>query len=400
MKIVLTVLAVICWAVVPAQRFAADRPAGEPVPSALRELAARAGTKVAWPQLRAYADSRKVPEQRDLAYFVLGYREYQAGEYPQAAEDLRKAANVQFTLADYASYYSASAAFKAGNSAQATEGVRGFATDYPASTFRAQALQLLAQALVGSQKAPEAVQILTADPGVRRHPESALLLAQAYWQAGDQAQAARAFQDVYYAFPSYPQAKAAEQALGSLRPVLGAKFPEPSEEIVTARLELLFRASLYKEALKGYEGQLTSKPGNASAGEWQLGRARCLLHLRRDSEALEVLSGSLATPALNAERLALRIEAYTRANDSSATLDALAQIQAIDSHSTSYESALNSAGDSSTGWATGKTPRANTRRWWRLSRKAATSKTRDGGLFGVITSQGSASRSSKTYRII
>ena len=344
MKIVLTVLAVICWALVPAQRFAVDRPAGEPVPSALRELAARAGTKVAWPQLRAYADSRKVPEQRDLAYFALGYREYEAGEYLQAAEDLRKAANAQFTLADYASYYSASAAFKAGNSAQAADGVRGFASDYPASTLRAQAVQLLAQALVGSQKAQEAIQILTADPGVRRHPESALLLAQAYWQAGDQAQAARAFQDVYYAFPAYPQAKAAEEALGRLRSGLGAKFPEPAEEIVTARLELLYRASLYTEALKGYEGLLTSKPRNASAGEWQLGRARCLLRLRRDSEALEALSGSLATPALNAERLALRIEAYTRANNSSATLDALAQIQAIDSHSTAYESALNSAG--------------------------------------------------------
>jgi soluble lytic murein transglycosylase len=307
-------------------------------------LAARAGTKVAWPQLRAYADSRKVPEQRDLAYFALGYREYEAGEYLQAAEDLRKAANAQFTLADYASYYSASAAFKAGNSAQAADGVRGFASDYPASTLRAQAVQLLAQALVGSQKAQEAIQILTADPGVRRHPESALLLAQAYWQAGDQAQAARAFQDVYYAFPAYPQAKAAEEALGRLRSGLGAKFPEPAEEIVTARLELLYRASLYTEALKGYEGLLTSKPRNASAGEWQLGRARCLLRLRRDSEALEALSGSLATPALNAERLALRIEAYTRANNSSATLDALAQIQAIDSHSTAYESALNSAG--------------------------------------------------------
>ena len=344
MKTVLTILAVICWALAPAHCFAADRPAGEPVPASLRDLAARAAKRPAWPELRAYAESRKAPEQRALAYFALGYREYEAGEYPQAALDLRKAANAQFTLADYASYYSASAAFKAGDSAQAAEGVGGFAADYPASPLRAQASQLLAQALMGSQKAQEAVQVLTADPSVRRHPESALLLAQAYWQAGDQAQAARAFQDVYYAFPAYPQAKAAEDALGRLRSVLGASFPQPTEEIETARLELLFRASLVKEALKGYEGLLTSQPGSAHADEWQLGRARCLLHLRRDAEALELLSGSLATPALNAERLALRIEAYSRANNSSATLDALAQIQAIDSHSTSYESALTSAG--------------------------------------------------------
>jgi soluble lytic murein transglycosylase len=279
-----------------------------------------------------------------LAYFALGYREYDAGDYLQAAQDLRKATTAQFALADYASYYSASAALKAGNPAQAAEGVREFASAYPASPLRSQALQLLAQALMGSQKPQEAVQVLTADPSVRRHPEPALLLAQAHEQAGDPAQAARAFQEVYYAFPAFPQAEAAGEALGRLRSVLGANFPQPKEEIENARLELLFRASLFKEALKGYEELLSSRPGSANASEWQLGRARCLLHIRRDSEALEALSGSLASPALNAERLALRTEAYTRADNPSATLDALAQIQAINAHSTWYESALNSAG--------------------------------------------------------
>jgi len=343
-KILSTFLAVICWALVPAHSSAADRAPAEPVPASLRELAARAAKPAAWPELRAYAESRKAPEQRDLAYFALGYREYEAGYYLDASEDLRKAATAEFTLADYASYYFASAAFKAGKPAQAAEGLRGFASGYSASPLRAQALQLFAQTLMASEKAQEAVQILTADPGVRQHPESALLLAQAYDQAGDPAQAARAYQDVYDAFPAYPQAKAAGEALGRLRSVLGAGFPQPTEEIETARVELLSRASLFKEALKEYQSLLSSRPGSAHAGEWQLGRARCLIHLRRDAEALDALSGSLATPALNAERLALRIEAYTRADNSSATLDALAQIQAIDAHSTSYESALYSAG--------------------------------------------------------
>jgi len=343
-KILRTILAVICWALAPAQCFAVERSAVEAVPASLRELAARAAKKAAWPKLRAYAESRNALEQRDLAYFALGYREYEAGDYPQAVQDLRKAANAQFTLADYASYYSASAAFKVGDSAQAAEGARQFVSEYPASTLRSQALQLLAQALMGSREAQEAVQVLIADPSVRRQPESALLLAQAYEQAGDLAQAARAFQDVYYAFAAYPQAEAAGEALGCLRSVLGVGFPQPTEEIETGRVELLFRASLFKEALKGYEGLLSSRPGSADAGEWQLGRARCLLRMRRDAEVLEALSGSLASPALDAERLALRIEAFTRADNPSATLDALAQIQAIDAQSTSYESALNSAG--------------------------------------------------------
>ena len=374
MKILLAILAVICWAQVPTLYyysqnssqaskiswhgrparahgqdgratlgFAADRPAVEPVPAPLRDLAARAAKRAVWPELRAYAESRKGAEQRDLAYFALGYREYEAGYYLDAAQDLRKAVTAEFTLADYASFYAASAAFKAGNPAQAADGSRGFASEYPASPLRFQGLQLLAQALMASEKAKEAVQILTADPGVRQHPESALLLAQAYEQAADPAEAARAYQDVYYAFPAYPQAQAAAGAFERLRPVLGASFPQPTEKIETARAELLARASLFKEALKEYEGLLSSRPGSALAGEWQLGRARCLMRLKRDAEAQEALSGSLATPELNAERLALRIEAYTRADNSSATLDALAQIQALDAHSSSYESALYSA---------------------------------------------------------
>jgi soluble lytic murein transglycosylase len=337
-------LAVVCWALLGVHSFAAARAVVEPVPAALRELAARATKRAAWPELRVYAESRKAPEQRALAYFALGYREYEAGEYLEAAQDLRESATPQFSLADYATYYFASAAFKANNPVQAAEGVRGFSSNYPASPLRLQALELLAQALVNSQKAQEAVQVLTGEPSVRQHPQLDLLLAEAYEQAGDLPQAARAYQEVYFAFPAYPQAQEASEAFGRLRSALGPNFPRPTEEIETARLALLFKASLFKEALKGYEELLASGPASDHAGDWQLGRARCLLRLRRDAEALEALSVSLASPALNAERLALMVEAYSRADNSSATLAALSQIQAIDAHSTSYESALDSAG--------------------------------------------------------
>jgi soluble lytic murein transglycosylase len=208
--------------------------------------------------------------------------------------------------------------------------------------LRLQALELLAQALIDSQKPQGAVQILTGEPSVRRHATLSLQLAKAYEEAGDLSQAARAFQEVYFAFPASAQAKEAGGALGSLRSRLGADFPQPTEEIETARVELLFKASLFKEALKGYEELLSSRPTSARGGYWKLGRARCLLRLRRDGEAVEALSVSFATPALNAERLALWVEACAREDNSSGALAALSQIQAIDSHSSSYESALYS----------------------------------------------------------
>jgi soluble lytic murein transglycosylase len=90
---------------------------------------------------------------------------------------------------------------------------------------------------------------------------------------------------------------------------------------------------------------LSSRPTSAHADEWKLGRARCLLHLRRDREANEALSVSLASPTTNEERLALWVEACAREDNSSGALAALSQIQAIDPHSSSFESALYSAGN-------------------------------------------------------
>src|SRR5208337_5010140 len=339
------ILAEVCWALLAVQILVEAHPAVESVPVPLRELAARAGKRSTWPQLRRYAESQKAPEQRALAYFALGYREYEAGEYLAAAEDLRQSAARRFSLVDYATYYSAAAALKANNPVQTAEAVRDFSSSFPASPLRLQGVELLAEALFDSHEPQEAVQILTADPSVRQHATLSLLLAKAYEEAGDLLQAARAFQEVYFAFAASSQAKEAGEALGSLRSRLGDEFPQPTEEIETARVELLFNASLFKEALEGYEMLLSSRPASAHADEWKLGRARCLLRLRRDREAVEALSVSLASPALNAERLALWVEACARADNSSGALAALSQIRAIDPHSSSFESALYSTGN-------------------------------------------------------
>jgi soluble lytic murein transglycosylase len=339
------ILAEVCWALLAVQILVEARPAVESVPAPLRELAARAVNRSTWPQLRRYAESQKAPEQRALAYFALGYREYEAGEYLAAAKDLGQSAARQFSLADYATYYSAAAALKANNPVQAAEAVRDFSSNFPASPLRLQGLELLAEALIDSQKPQEAVQILTGEPSVRRHATLSLLLAKAYEEAGNLSQAARAFQEVYFAFAASSQAKEAGEALGSLRSLLGADFPQPTEEVEAARVELLFNASLFKEALEGYEVLLSSRPASAHADDWKLGRARCLLRLRRDREAVEALSVSLASPAMNAERLALWVEACAREDNSSGALAALSQIQAIDPHSSSFESALYSTGN-------------------------------------------------------
>src|SRR5437879_3981182 len=71
----------------------------------LQDLARRAARRSVWPSLRRYAASTKDNEQRGLAYFVLGYREYGAGEASRASADLGRAAATGFSLVDFAFHY-------------------------------------------------------------------------------------------------------------------------------------------------------------------------------------------------------------------------------------------------------------------------------------------------------
>jgi soluble lytic murein transglycosylase len=277
---------------------------------------------------------------------VLGYREYEAEDYAAAVKDLSQAVASEFSLADAATYYGAAAAQRAGDPLRAAEAVADFATRFPSSPLSFQAIDLLAQALLEAHESQRALQALAADPRVRQRPSLALLRAQAYLQAEQFSDAARAFQEVYYAFPAAPQAKAAGEALGALRAKLGVDFPSPTEEIQTTRVENLFKASRFDEALKENEELLQTQPSSPFALRWRLERARCLLQLHRGGDAVEKLSPSLAAePALDAERLALLVEAYAQQGDATAMLQALSQIQSLYPQSPAYALALSTAGN-------------------------------------------------------
>jgi len=75
----------------------------------LQDLARRAARESVWPSLRRYAVSTKDSEERGLAYFALGYREYGAGETSRASADLARAAATGLSLDDYDLSYRAEA---------------------------------------------------------------------------------------------------------------------------------------------------------------------------------------------------------------------------------------------------------------------------------------------------
>jgi soluble lytic murein transglycosylase len=322
------------------------RAEADPLGGQLRQLAARAAEKRNWTPLRRYAESAPDSERRGQAYLVLGYREYEAAEYPTAADDLRQAAETGFSLADYARYYRALAARQTGQSGQALEALDGYAERFPTSALRVEALALVAELWLEAGQPERAIDALAAEPRVRQQPPLALLLAQAYWDAKRPAEAARRFQEVYYAFPAAAEAKAAADALDRLRAELGTNFPQPTQEIQTARAELLWAKSGSKDALAEYGTLLQAYPDSSFVPRWKVGRARCLVRLRQAEQAVESLPDSFpANPEIDAQRLATLVEAHLQRADLPAMFRVLDQLRTLYPQSASYASALSLAGN-------------------------------------------------------
>lgn len=314
--------------------------------SRIQKLAARAQDRSVWPQLRRLAETASDTERRGQTLLVLGYREYDAGLFEPALQDLKSAAETGFSLADQASYYGAKAAQGASQPSQVVEILQNFGTHYPTSTLRLRALELLAQAQLTSGQPEAALRLLVSEPTVRRRPELALLLAQAYASTNNPPEAARIYQEIYFAFPTSSQASVARDALIGLRTEMGNSFPEASEEIQAARADILASRAHWEEARDEYSALLDSRPSSPLVPRWQIGRARCQLRLRETDKVLEALTGSFAaSPEYDAPRLALLVEAYLRKSDAPAALLALDQLRRSYATTSSYASALSALGD-------------------------------------------------------
>jgi soluble lytic murein transglycosylase len=328
-----------------ASRASLERAGPQFSPSGLESLAAQADRKTAWPALRKYAESAKDREMRGRAYFVLGYREYEASDYGPAAGDLDRAAGTNFLLADFAVYYEARAALSAKETDKSIEALQGFASRFPESTLRAAATGILAQALLQTNQPERAIQALTAETQDVHRATLALLLARAYLQAQRLPDAARAFQDVYYNFPTGPEAQAAGENLAQLKAQLGSSFPRPEPETLTHRAELLFNRGRFDDARHEYLQLVRNYPGASEVGEWQVAEARCLIRLKRAGEAVDVLKAlSPAESSLAAEVSQALVDANAQLGEADAMLQALDHLSKIQPPSKSYASALNTVG--------------------------------------------------------
>jgi peptidoglycan lytic transglycosylase len=310
--------------------------------SELRSLAAQAREPLGWPALRRYAESAPGPGQKSLAYFVLGYREFQKDRFAEAERDLEKSSSGEPILGDFAEYFHAAALRAGGRPAEAAHLLAGYSERYPQSALRAEAVALLAHCLTDSGQAERALQTLAAEPSLESLPSLLLAKARALQARGRWEEAASAFEQAYCLFPTSSEASDAGSELEKLRTTLGqAHFREPSAELLTSRAETLLARGRHRESLRAFEKALETYPKSPEAFRWKVGRAQSLLGLRRSEEALDALQAPFASdPAMDAERLATLVEAYAVRGNPESMRVIVEQLGAVYPKSEPYSEAL------------------------------------------------------------
>lgn len=292
----------------------------------MRRLALRARTRRGWAPLRRYARASHSGEASGLAWFVLGYREFDSGFYDDAVRDLKRSASTRCALGSFAVYYEALADARLNRPDDGISAVTGFAQRFPASVLRTQATELLARLLLSSGQPARALATLEHEPGSHGRASSLLLTAQAYEALGRDRDAAKNYQNVYYTFPASSEEPAAAVAITRLRLRMGPSYPKASLDEATSRAARLADDGRYDKALADFDDLLRDHP-QQPPGRWQLGRARCFMHMRDYREALAALAlPDPQNPPLDARRLALKAHIYELAGrepELLATLDEL-----------------------------------------------------------------------------
>jgi soluble lytic murein transglycosylase len=255
-------------------------------------------------QLREYG-AKTAGDAGALAYFVLGYAQWQDKHFSEAAQYLRLARVVPTSLADYADYYLVSALQNSGDHAGALAVLDGFETRHPGSSLTTRAWYAQSVALEATGSPAKAIDLLSAHFDSAPHPAADLLLAKADTAAGQTAQAMSAYADLYYRYPASSEAEEAAK--------YKADFPKPTHGQISGRAERLVaaapskpalqRGKMYLEAEADYKTLAASTKG-AEHDNAEVAAAMVLYKMGRTPQARIALgSVDLASPDADAERL-------------------------------------------------------------------------------------------------
>ena len=200
-------------------------------------------------RLAEFARSQAKGPDGALAQLALGLVEYEHNDFSGAVRDLTGLAVRLPKIADYITYYQASAQAHLNDLAGTAAALSQQGSwDRPLSPLKSRAVLLRADAMTKSGHPGDAAELLQAAYKDLPQPDAALALASAYDARGEGLQAAANYQRVFYSYPSTLAAATAAAALDRLKASLGKNFPLPSAQQLVERPSKWIEAHRYAKA--------------------------------------------------------------------------------------------------------------------------------------------------------
>jgi len=284
----------------------------------------RERTPAGYGGVEAFAKQHSTEDAGALAWFVSGYAHMLDHDAAGALSPLRRAQANAGELADYTTYFLASALQQTGDNKQAEALLRNFEQKFAGSIFQRDVELTRARAFLGMDRTAEAVAILESD----RLPTRAdveLTLGRAYAAAGQPLKASAALRTVFYTMPLAPEADEAEKEL--LR--LAGQSPPATFAERKTRLDLLVKGKRYSDAATEYR-TLIGDTATADRPALEVALGGALRQSGRNREAkqlLEPISGLAGE--LAAQRL-YNLGEIVRADDDDAAFQSyLAQLRQV-----------------------------------------------------------------------
>jgi soluble lytic murein transglycosylase len=255
-------------------------------------------SKWAYGQLSDIAERKSSGVFAKRAALVLGYYDYQRGEFQTAAKWLAIAQGDPL-LGDYDLYWQGMTDLALNDNPDALKDFESLRARFPYSVMTEQALQSLGTAAMAANQPADGVAALEAYAGTAKSAQLLFLRGQLREQAGQQLDAAKDYEAVYTRFPLSDQARGAEGKLANLSVSLGSQFqPIPIQDRL-AHAAKLFDAEDWPDASEEYNSLLPSLSGD-EAQRAQVRIQECSVEMGADPSALAALK--IADPDLDSER--------------------------------------------------------------------------------------------------
>ena len=273
--------------------------------------------------LTRFAASHMKSVEGAQALLVTAAADVDRKSYDDALADLKTLDRRLPTLGDYVAYLRASVQFESKNYSETVRELHTVLKHAPPSPLSAKATILLAHAEIEIQKPKEALELIRKNYASLTAPQGDFLLAKSSEAMGDMVAAASYYQNVYYLYPSTPEAAQAQTALESLKQSLGDKLPPPMPQTVLIRTSRLMNSGEAKKAKAELEALVPQLGGT----ERDLAKVRIgvAAYFLKDNEAAYQYLRTLtvASPEPDAERLYYLQAAAQRLKSDGGAADAL-----------------------------------------------------------------------------